>query len=120
MARQRSRHANKRAILILLTALSTLAVAAPTAARSAVTGSSVPIQAGINGEWTTRTPIPTVQIQPASGVINGQLYVAGGHDAAGQAVAALEVYNPGTATWTAKTPMPAAINAAASAVIDGR
>jgi N-acetylneuraminic acid mutarotase len=79
----------------------------------------MPAQAGINGQWTTKAPIPTALAESASGAINGRLYVAGGEDGT-KPLAALEAYDPSTDTWTAKTPMPAAINAAASAVINGQ
>jgi N-acetylneuraminic acid mutarotase len=99
----------KRAVL---TALLTLAVALPVASGTAA-------QAGTSGQWVTRASMPTARAESAFGVINGQLYVAGGEDGT-QALAALEVYDPSTDTWTAKTPMPVALNAAASAVINGR
>src|SRR5258708_19668572 len=35
----------------------------------------------------------------AVGVINGKIYVAGGNDSAGQPVAPVEVYDPGSYTW---------------------
>jgi len=119
MTRQASRHTSGRAILILLTALLTLAVTSPTAAVAADTASGMPAQNGINGQWATRAPMPTARAESASGTIQGRLYVAGGDDGT-KSLTALEVYDPSTDTWTAKTPMPAAINAVASAVINGR
>jgi len=104
-----SHHTIRRAILILLAALLTLAVSA----------SGMPAQAGINEQWATKAPMPTARAESAAGAINGRLYVAGGDDGT-KPLAALEVYDPSTDTWTAKTPMPAAINAAASAVINGQ
>ena len=53
-------------------------------------------------------------------MINGKLYVAGGRNAAGTAVATLHVYNPATNTWSTKAPMPSARFRAAGQVINGR
>ena len=104
-----SHHTSRRAILIVLTALLTLTVSA----------SGMPAQAGINGQWTTKAPIPTALAESASGTINGLLYVAGGNGSTGT-LAVLQVYDPSTDSWTAKAPMPAAVSGAASAVINGR
>ena len=104
-----SHQAIRRAILILLAALLTLAVSA----------GGMPAQAGINGQWATKAPMPTARSESAAGAINGQLYVAGGNGSTGT-LATLEVYDPSTDTWTAKTSMPAAVFGAASAVINGR
>ncbi len=54
------------------------------------------------------------------GVINGKLYVAGGRNAAGTAVATLHVYDPATNTWSTKAPMPSARFWAAGQVINGK
>ena len=57
---------------------------------------------------------------PAVGVINGKLYVAGGRNAAGTAVATLHVYDPATNTWSTKAAMPSARFGAAGQVINGK
>src|SRR6266849_5931360 len=57
----------------------------------------------------------------AVGVINGKIFVAGGNDSAGQPVAPVEVYDPGSYTWSSLgvSPMPA-LGPATGAVINGK
>jgi N-acetylneuraminic acid mutarotase len=50
--------------------------------------------------WTTKTPMPTVRLGFAVGVVNGILYTVGG-DAAGT----VEAYDPVTNAWTTRQPM---------------
>lgn len=76
------------------------------------------------GSWTSETPIPTARFGAATGVINGQLYVAGGCCATFgfpfTRFNVLEVYDPATNTWATKAPMPHAVYGAATGVINGK
>lgn len=66
--------------------------------------------------WTTTTSMPTAgRWGAAVGVINGKLYVAGGHQSG-----ALEVYDLATDSWVTKTSMPTPRRTPAGGVIDGK
>ena len=70
--------------------------------------------------FTTRAPIPHAVGGAASGVVNGELLVAGGRDAAGEIIDLVWGYNPATNTWTARPNLPSPTNAAGSAVASGK
>jgi N-acetylneuraminic acid mutarotase len=70
--------------------------------------------------WTTLASAPAAHYQPAVGVLNGKLYVAGGIDAAGSASQRLDVYTPATNSWSTKKSMPTARRGAAGAVVGNR
>jgi N-acetylneuraminic acid mutarotase len=55
--------------------------------------------------WETKTPMPTAMNGPASGVINGKLFLATG-GANGHGVAALQEYDPTIDTWSERAPIP--------------
>jgi N-acetylneuraminic acid mutarotase len=71
--------------------------------------------------WAALAPMTTSRADPAVGVINGVIYVAGGYtfDAAAGALSSVEAYDPVTNSWTSKAAMPARRFSAASAVIGG-
>jgi N-acetylneuraminic acid mutarotase len=54
--------------------------------------------------WNTKTPLPTKRRSPASGVVNGEIYVIGG--SAYDLYSLNEKFNPLTDTWLLKSPMP--------------
>jgi N-acetylneuraminic acid mutarotase len=56
--------------------------------------------------WATLAPPPVTHTYPALGQIAGKIYVAGGHDGAGQPTTTLHVYDPATNSWSAKASMP--------------
>ncbi len=58
------------------------------------------------GDWTTKTLMPAARAWAAAGVINGVLYVAGGHDGTTGGTTTLQAYNPATDTWSTLVPMP--------------
>ena len=62
--------------------------------------------------------MPTASLQPATGVIGGQIYVVGGYN--GNApLAETQIYNPTTNTWTTGVALPTATNGASGAVVKG-
>ncbi len=72
------------------------------------------------GDWTTKTLMPAARAWAAAGVINGVLYVAGGHDGTTGGTTTLQAYNPVTNTWSTLTPMPGRrYQADGAGVIDG-
>ena len=63
----------------------------------------------------------TGRYDPAVGVINGIIYVAGGTaTATGQHLKTVETYNPQTDTWSTNTPLPYPVVAASGAVVNGK
>ncbi|MBI3646088.1 MAG: hypothetical protein HY233_09015, partial [Acidobacteriales bacterium] len=73
--------------------------------------------------WTTKASMPTARAAMATGVIAGQLYVAGGFQACYgpcPMVNTLEVYDPATNIWTSKASMPTTRSHMDGAVIDGK
>ncbi len=63
--------------------------------------------------------MPTARAGLAVGVVGGLLYALGGHDAAGNPLPAVEVYDPSTNTWATKTPMPTPRVWLAAGVLNG-
>jgi hypothetical protein len=63
--------------------------------------------------------MPTARQGAASVVFNGQLWVIGGADSAGNVLGTVEVYNPMANAWTTEPPMPTARAGASASVIDG-
>jgi hypothetical protein len=60
--------------------------------------------------WTRRTPMPTARAFAAAAVIQGKVFVFGGLDDAGKALATVEAYDPGDDRWYPCAPMPAALD----------
>jgi len=58
--------------------------------------------------WSTQAPMPTPREFPATGLIDGALYAAGGYFS-GTSLSVNEVYNPSLNTWAASTPAPATL-----------
>ncbi|MDD3421678.1 MAG: S8 family serine peptidase, partial [Methanocellales archaeon] len=56
--------------------------------------------------WTAKTTMPSARFGAAAGVIDGVLYVAGGHDGTTGATSTLQAYNPTTNTWSTLASMP--------------
>lgn len=54
--------------------------------------------------WSSIPPMPTGRSSPASGVINGKIFVAGGYT--GSYSSAMEEYNIATGSWRVVAPMP--------------
>lgn len=69
----------------------------------------------INNTWTSRAPIPTARYEAKAGVINGVIYVAGGH--APGSVTTVEAYNPVTNSWTTVASMPNPLQAKLGAAV---
>jgi len=72
------------------------------------------------GSWTQKADMPLPSSTPASCVVDGILYVIGGHypDAAA-ALRQVLAYDPGTDSWTPKANMPTARHFLAAAAVDG-
>src|SRR5437867_2799245 len=68
--------------------------------------------------WTAKADMPTARHVFASGVLNGNIYAAGGYN--GVALATVEAYDPATDAWTTKTLMPTARYGLAAGVVAGK
>ena len=71
------------------------------------------------GTWSTENSMPTARSAPASGIINGTVFIAGGSIADGTPTAALEAFNPMTNGWTSRTSMSTARSDLGAGVVDG-
>jgi len=71
--------------------------------------------------WTTGLPgMPTPRGFCVGGVMDGQLYAAGGETNTGLGVLNnVESYNPSTNSWSTQASLPTAVNGAAAGVING-
>jgi N-acetylneuraminic acid mutarotase len=79
--------------------------------------SGVPLGAE-SSAWTIKSASPAPRMAAAGGVIDGRLYIAGGHDGANHG--GLSVYDPATDTWAIKAPIPIPVTWAAAGVINGK
>ena len=68
--------------------------------------------------WIGAPPMPTARNGPATGVIDGKLYVVGG--STGSRSGALEIFDPVTNTWSEGPAMPTARWGLAAGVIAGK
>lgn len=70
-----------------------------------------------SNSWSTKAPVPGPEalVDPASAVISGKLFAAGGNGPS----RTLRVYDPNTNSWTTKASMPTARRAAAGAAASG-
>jgi N-acetylneuraminic acid mutarotase len=86
--------------------------------------SSVAVYDPAADAWTMKADMPTARWSPASGVVNGKIYVVGGTVAprAGeqQNLTTVEIYDPETDTWVQGVDMPTARGWVAASLIDGK
>jgi N-acetylneuraminic acid mutarotase len=71
------------------------------------------------GSWTQKADMPAPTSTPASCVVDGILYVMGGHYPYQTALKTVWAYNPQTDLWTPKADMPTERRFAAAAAVDG-
>jgi N-acetylneuraminic acid mutarotase len=87
---------------------------------SGITGNPVAFTATALGNfWSSRASMAIPRRFAAMGVINGQLLVAGGKDAALTTRRTLEIYNPATNTWVTRKDLLTARVGAQNGVING-
>jgi N-acetylneuraminic acid mutarotase len=71
--------------------------------------------------WTSRAAMPDRRASSnGAGVINGIIYVPGGHNGDGIYTKSLYAYNPSTNAWSTKAAMPAAIGCGGSGVLGSK
>jgi hypothetical protein len=71
------------------------------------------------GSWTQKKDMPAPRSGQASCVVDGILYVIGGHYPYQTAVRTVWAYDPQTDSWTQKADMPTARRLLAAAAVDG-
>ena len=71
------------------------------------------------GSWTQTADLPSPTSTPVACVVDGILYVIGGHYPYTNALATVWAYDPATNGWTRKADLPTARRFAAAAVVDG-
>ncbi|NNF57929.1 MAG: T9SS type A sorting domain-containing protein [Rhodothermaceae bacterium] len=71
-------------------------------------------------DWVQIAPMPTPRTAAAVAVLNGQIYVMGGRDAAGMALGVVERYNPTADQWTTVGSLDKPRFNAAAAVLSGQ
>jgi N-acetylneuraminic acid mutarotase len=69
--------------------------------------------------WSSLADDPTPRSHTCNGVVNGDLYSAGGANTADNALAVNEAFNLSKNSWTTKASIPQAVAAAGSAIYDG-
>jgi len=74
--------------------------------------------AALPGQWTRLADMPTARSHLAAGVIEGKLYVVGGHDG-NRTSSVLERYDPATNRWERLADMPTARQGPAVGAVDG-
>jgi N-acetylneuraminic acid mutarotase len=105
LAHHASRQRMRIAITVLIVAFSCLCLLPPAIAAP--------------GSWTQKEDIPAPTSTPASCVVDGILYVMGGHYPYQTALKTLWAYDPQTNSWTRKRDMLTARRFHAAAVVDG-
>lgn len=75
-------------------------------ANGQVTG-AVEQYAPTEDRWVAHPPKPTPAANIGAALVDGRIYVPGGHDAQGRVLNALEIYDPDTREWTQGPPLPA-------------
>jgi len=72
--------------------------------------------------WETKASMLTPRFSAATNIVNGKIYVIGGHTMTDlwKNFNLNEVYDPETNSWTTKTPAPLNISCPASAVVDNK
>lgn len=76
------------------------------------------VQYVVHNSWSSGATMPIGVAAPATGVINGNIYVVSGFQTSGSApVSNNQVYNPTTNAWTTAAAIPTQVFAPASAVI---
>lgn len=76
----------------------------------------------VTDTWQTANPLPTPRYAAATNIVNGKIYVIGGHTMRDlyAALRITEVYNTETDSWTTKASAPLPVPSSASAVIDNK
>lgn len=71
---------------------------------------SAPSEALPTGTWSSRAQAPVALTEVAAAEFAGQIWVAGGLDANGEAVTTVQVYDPTFDAWSSGPPLPEAVH----------
>jgi N-acetylneuraminic acid mutarotase len=70
--------------------------------------------------WTEGKPMSTPRTEVTGAAIDNRVYIIGGFDGEGSAVATVEVYDSANDSWSGAAPLPQPLHHAAAASHDGR
>ena len=76
----------------------------------------------VTDTWTRKAGMPTLfRVCPSSSVVDGRIYVSGGHPGSSPypGINTVEVYDPATDTWTGASDMPTGRYGPHASVVDG-
>jgi N-acetylneuraminic acid mutarotase len=73
-----------------------------------------------NDAWETKASMPCPRAGVQANVVDGKIYLIGGHLQNGVASDVNEAYDPSTDSWTEKTPIPTPVSDYASVVVDNK
>lgn len=73
-----------------------------------------------NGAWTNKAALPSARSALASAVVDGKIYVIGGHNADFFSLSNTEEYDPMTNTWTQKANMPTPRSGHSACAVNGK
>lgn len=110
--------------LSVTVAASSRAVTSPTPATTPTPTASASLPAAALGlvpdRWTERSGAPAAATEVATAAHDGRVWVAGGYDESGNALATVQVYDPTTDAWTPGPALPAALHHASLVAAAGR
>ncbi|MDD1748889.1 MAG: hypothetical protein LUO89_03340, partial [Methanothrix sp.] len=69
--------------------------------------------------WAVKANLPAALAGPASGIVDGHLFIIGGRNSAGAAINTNYDYSIASDTWTARAVLPTALNKSGSVVYRG-
>jgi len=72
------------------------------------------------GTWISRPALPTPRQEMPHVMLNGEVYVLGGINAARSSSELVEAYNPETGQWSEKASLPPTLHHLGAAVVDGK
>jgi N-acetylneuraminic acid mutarotase len=78
----------------------------------------VSLRATSQSNWASETPLPTGRDLARAAIVNGRLYVIGGHNASTD-LGTVEAFDPTTHVWTTRASMPTPRHQMAVGVING-
>lgn len=72
----------------------------------------------VHNTWSKGKAMPVGVAYAPAALLEGQIYVVGGLDAANAVVSDLQIYNPATNTWSTGAALPTATEASSAAVVN--
>lgn len=73
----------------------------------------------VHNSWSSGAAMPTAVYQPATAVLENEIYMVGGGPTSSTYTADVQIYNPTANTWSTGTAFPTALSGAAAATVNG-